>query len=54
MKSLGIEADDGRTWGGQSFEMPDGKPIGTVIEEEIEGGVVTLQSSEVVLLSLEY
>lgn len=49
-----METDRCRTWGGQSFEMLDGKPIGSVIEKELDGDVVSLQSSEVVLLSLEY
>ncbi|KAI0355952.1 glycoside hydrolase family 79 protein [Trametes cingulata] len=57
MKRLNIQhADDlsGLTWAGQSYETPDARPTGRIVEERvtIEAGVV-LRASEAVLLNLE-
>jgi hypothetical protein len=41
-----------RTWAGQSFETTDGVPQGKIVEETIQGSTITLQASEVVLVTI--
>lgn len=33
--------------------MPDGRPFGSFVEQVIDNGVITMQSSEVVLLTID-
>ncbi len=40
-----------RTWAGQDFNTPSGKPEGDVQEEEVKGGSFNLPASSVALLT---
>ena len=50
MTSVGLDSTDSSaaTWAGQSFE--NGTPSGTEVVEPLEGGKVTVQGSEGVLV----
>jgi len=41
-----------RTWAGQSFETTDAVPQGKIVEETIQSSTITLQASEVVLVTI--
>ena len=40
-----------RTWAGQNFDTPSGKPEGDVQEEEVKGGSFNLPASSIALLT---
>jgi hypothetical protein len=48
--SAGQPADTRRTWANQSFETESGKPEGTVVEEPLHNGVVSIDASSVALI----
>ena len=40
-----------RTWAGQNFDTPSGKPEGNVQEEEVKRGSFNLPASSIALLT---